>query len=311
MLDESLRWFITGAGEGLGKEVARKLLQAGASVFGTVLYEDEGEEIAMEFPSFSYAVLDLSSTDDLREKLERIIDRNGPFDVLFSNAGYMLYGAAEEASEFEIEHYLKANLIGPMILIETFLPSFRMQNGGLIIQMGGSGRVGEAGRSLYHTAKFGLTGFVESLREEVKPFGIKAVIVETSDLGNGFYRENAKVMALDKTYDNTPAHSFLEPMGKAPSSLERLAFQISRLPSRPSFPTHIVYGLDSLNASRQALKNDLRSYTSQVQSAARIDLNAKGPGRPKKGEEKPKKKAKKDNSKSPLFRPGRRKQNKE
>ena len=107
--------------------------------------------------------------------------------MIVSNAGYGLFGAAEELSDAQIDHIVATNLVGSIQLIRAALPHLRAQGGGRIIQMSTyGGQVAFAGNSMYHATKWGIEGFVDSVAQEVAPFGIGMTIVEPGGARSDF-----------------------------------------------------------------------------------------------------------------------------
>jgi NAD(P)-dependent dehydrogenase (short-subunit alcohol dehydrogenase family) len=124
--------------------------------------------------------------------------RFGRVDVVVSNAGYGLFGAAEEASDDMLEQQIKTNLIGSIQLARAVVPHLRAQGGGRILQMASSGgQVADPGMSLYNATKWGIEGFFESAMMELAPFGIDVTIVEPGGSRTGFMRAMAQTAPLD------------------------------------------------------------------------------------------------------------------
>ena len=135
----------------------------------------------------------------------------GRIDVVISNAGYGLFGAAEELTDKQVEHIVATNLVGSIQLIRAVLPHLRAQGGGRIIQISSyGGQVAFPGNSMYHATKWGIEGFVESVAQEVAPFGIGMTIVEPGGARTEFRYGSAQVAKLMPIYDGTPAHSLPE-----------------------------------------------------------------------------------------------------
>ena len=110
--------------------------------------------------------------------VDRCFAELGRIDVIVSNAGYGLFGAAEELTDAQVDHIIATNLTGSIQLIRSALPHLRAQGGGRIIQTTYGGQVAFPGNSLYHASKWGIEGFAESVAQEVAPFGIGVTIVE-------------------------------------------------------------------------------------------------------------------------------------
>ena len=124
--------------------------------------------------------------------VNEIIDRFGRIDVLVNNAGVGFAGAIEETGMAEARAVFDANFFGALKLTQAFLPHFRRQRNGHIIQISShSGVKGFAGFGIYGASKFALEGFSEALAQEVAPLGIRVTMVEpgpfrTNFAGTGF-----------------------------------------------------------------------------------------------------------------------------
>jgi NAD(P)-dependent dehydrogenase (short-subunit alcohol dehydrogenase family) len=174
------KWFITGVSSGFGRELTQQLLERGDTVVGTVRDTSKVSDVAARYPeTFQAEVLDMTDRSAIRAVLDRSFTRLGRIDVIISNAGYGLFGAAEEIKDDQVEHIVATNLVGPIHLIRAALPYLRGQGGGRVIQISSyGGQVAFAGNSLYHATKWGIEGFVESVAQEVASFGIGLTIVE-------------------------------------------------------------------------------------------------------------------------------------
>ena len=144
-------WFITGVSSGFGRQLTEQLLQRGDRVIGTVRDTGKVAELRERYPETYHAeLLDVTDTAAIHEVVERSFAQLGRIDVLISNAGYGLFGAAEELSDKQVEHIVATNLVGPIQLIRAALPHLRAQGGGRIIQISSyGGQVAFAGNSLY------------------------------------------------------------------------------------------------------------------------------------------------------------------
>src|SRR5579864_6635647 len=225
-------WFITGVSSGFGRELTQQLLERGDRVIGTVRETGKVAELIKRFPdAFRAEVLDVTDTAAIREVVERSFARFGRIDVVVSNAGYGLFGAAEELSDKQVDQMIATNLVGSIQLIRAVLPHLRAQGGGRIIQISSyGGQVAFPGNSLYHATKWGIEGFVESVAQEVSSFGIGMTIVEPGGARTEFRYGSAQVAKLMPVYDETPAHAFLRMLdpknGLAPGDPARMAARI-------------------------------------------------------------------------------------
>lgn len=148
-------WLITGVSSGFGRQLSEQLLARGDQVVGTVQQIDKVANLIAGYPdTFHPELLDVTDTAAVRAVVKRAFTRCGVIDVVISNAGYGLFGAAEELSDAQIEQIIGTNLLGPIQLIRPVLPHLRAQGHGRIIQMSSyGGQVAFAGNSLYHATK--------------------------------------------------------------------------------------------------------------------------------------------------------------
>ena len=172
-------WFITGVSSGFGRRLTDQLLERGDRVVGTVRDTGKAVDLLERYPeAFRAEVLDVADTAAIRDVVERSFAQLGRIDVVISNAGYGLFGAAEELSDKQIDDMIATNLVGSIQLIRAVLPHLRGQGGGRIIQISTyGGQVAFPGNSLYHATKWGIEGFAESVAQEVASFGIGMTIV--------------------------------------------------------------------------------------------------------------------------------------
>jgi NAD(P)-dependent dehydrogenase (short-subunit alcohol dehydrogenase family) len=177
-------WFITGAGRGMGVEIAQAALAAGDAVVATGRNTEQVAEALGAAEDLLVATLDITSGDDAEAAVHAAVERFGRIDVLVNNAGNFFGGYFEELTPEQIERQLTTNLIGPMNVTRAVLPVMRTQRSGHVISISsGAGLVGFEFCSVYAAAKFGLEGWIESLQAEVEPFGIRTTIVNP-----GFFR---------------------------------------------------------------------------------------------------------------------------
>lgn len=162
-------WLITGVSSGFGRHLTEELLARGDRVLGTVRGAGKVDDLRKRYPETFYAeVLDVTDTAKMHQVVESSFAKLQRIDVIISNAGYGLFGAAEELSDKEIDDIIATNLVGSIQLIRAAIPHLRAQGGGRIIQISSyGGQVAFPGNSLYHATKWGIEGFAESVAQEV------------------------------------------------------------------------------------------------------------------------------------------------
>lgn len=199
-------WFITGATSGLGLEMAQRLLAEGHKVIATARRPDALAQLGQDYPARLQVVqLDLVEPDSIALAVEDAFERHERIDMIVSNAGYGLLGAAEELTTAQIDRQIATNLAGSIHLIRAALPFLRRQGGGRIVQVSSEGgQIAYPGFSLYHATKWGVEGFVEAVAQEVAPFGIDFIIAEPGPTGTNFGANLDRAVPL-AAYEETPA----------------------------------------------------------------------------------------------------------
>lgn len=271
-------WLITGISSGFGRAIASQLLAAGHRVVGTVRKTDAVQDLLERHPDL-LTVRQLDVRD--REALRMLVNETfaqGPVDVLVNNAGYGLFGAAEELSDADVDAVLATNLTGSIDLIRFALPHLRRQGYGRIVQISSyGGQVAFAGNSLYHATKWGIEGFCESVAADMKPFGIGVTIVEPGGARTDFRYRSARVADPIPAYDGTPAHAFqtmLNPEnGLAPGDPEKMAARIIESARRSDVPLRVVLGSQALACTIDTLEKRLADFRTQTDVARSTDFD--------------------------------------
>jgi NAD(P)-dependent dehydrogenase (short-subunit alcohol dehydrogenase family) len=271
-------WFITGVSSGFGRQLTEQLLARGDRVVGTVRDSGKVADLVERYPdAFRVEVLDVTDTVAMRKVVERSFAELGRIDVIVSNAGYGLFGAAEELTDEQINRIIATNLVAPIQLIRVVLPHLRAQGGGCIIQISSyGGQVAFPGNSMYHATKWGIEGFVESVAQEVAPFGIGMTLVEPGGARTEFRYGSAQVAQLMPVYDQTPAHSFLKMLdpknGLAPGDPARMAARIIESVDVEPAPLRMVLGSQALESTLATLRKRIEGFEAQTALAASTDF---------------------------------------
>ncbi len=272
-------WLITGVSSGFGRELTGQLLARGDRVVGTVRDTGKMTELIERYPdTFRAEVLDVTDTAAVRVVVDRSFAALGRIDAVISNAGYGLFGAAEELTDQQVDHMIATNLTGAIQLIRSALPHLRAQGGGRIIQISSyGGQVAFPGNSMYHATKWGIEGFAESVAQEVASFGIGVTIVEPGGARTEFRYGSAQVAGLMPAYDGTPAHSFLAMLdpasgGLAPGDPARMAARIIESVEIEPAPLRLLLGSQALESTLATLRNRIAGFEAQAQLAASTDF---------------------------------------
>jgi NAD(P)-dependent dehydrogenase (short-subunit alcohol dehydrogenase family) len=238
---------VTGASSGIGRATALELLRAGHTVYGGARRVESLDPVSA---SGGHALaMDVTDDADLERVVRTILDQEGRLDVLVNNAGFGLYGAAEDVPLDQARYQLEVNLFGPARLVQLVLPQMRERRSGTIVNVSSMG--GEIAFPLgawYHASKHALEAYSDALRQEVKRFGVDVVLIQPGLIktefggvtsngvreisGHGAYRELAEGLAksTDAIYDTSSKAS--EPSVVA--STIRKAVETAR--PRPRYP---------------------------------------------------------------------------
>jgi NAD(P)-dependent dehydrogenase (short-subunit alcohol dehydrogenase family) len=169
---------VTGSSRGFGRLICEHLAASGHRVYASMrATSGPGAELA---ETCELVELDVSDGDSVQRAVKRIVDREGRLDVVVNNAGYVLWGPIEETPIEEIQREFDVNVFGALRVARAAAPVMRQQGSGVVVQMSSiSGRV-VAGPFWGHYAasKFALEAFSEALAYELRPFGIRVVLVE-------------------------------------------------------------------------------------------------------------------------------------
>jgi NAD(P)-dependent dehydrogenase (short-subunit alcohol dehydrogenase family) len=177
-------WFITGAGRGMGVDIAKAALAAGYKVVATGRSTDKVADALGQSDNLLIAKLDITKPADAESAVRAAVEKFGRIDVLVNNAANFYAGFFEELTPEQMERQLSTSLIGPMNVTRGVLPVRRKQRSGLIVTISSTaGLTGFEFGTAYAASKFGLEGWMQSLQAEVAPFGIDTITVNP-----GFFR---------------------------------------------------------------------------------------------------------------------------
>jgi len=168
---------VTGASSGIGKETARLLVESGYIVYGAARKTEKMEDI--KTLGVNIISLDVTDESSIENCVKQIIEKKGRIDILINNAGFGLYGTIEDVPINEGRRQMEVNLFGMARLIQLVLPYMRHNRYGKIVNISSiAGKLATPLGGWYHASKFAVEGLSDSLRLEVKPFGIDVIIIE-------------------------------------------------------------------------------------------------------------------------------------
>jgi len=271
-------WLITGSSSGFGRLIMEKALKRGDRVAATS--RDITKLAALE-EGYSGKLLplelDLTNIASVRATVDAAFQQFGRIDVVVSNAGYGLLGAAEEATDMQVRNIIDTNLVASIALIQACLPHLRKQKSGRILQVSSEGgQIAYPGFSLYHATKWGIEGFVEAVGKEMAAFGIELSLIEPGPARTNFVNSVVRTDYL-KAYDGTPAHLTAEYIDSGAWVIKgdpvRMADAMMRLADQDQpLPKRLVLGADAFEGVRSALVERLTELDAQKQISIAADF---------------------------------------
>lgn len=262
-------WFITGAGRGMGVEFARAALAAGYQVIATGRNTEKVAKVLGDDENLLIVKLDVTDPRDAESAVKLVVDQFGKIDVLVNNAGSFYGGFFEELTPQQIERQIMTNVYGPMNVTRAVLPVMRKNRSGHILSISSlAGLVGFEYNAAYCASKFGLEGFMESLHQDVAPYGIKTTIVEPGFFRTGFLEPESKFLA-EATIDdykerNAQYHVFWEEKnGQQEGDPIKLAKALIMIVNQEEPPSRWIAGADALAGAEQKvveLQKQINAY---------------------------------------------------
>jgi NAD(P)-dependent dehydrogenase (short-subunit alcohol dehydrogenase family) len=245
-------WFITGAGRGLGLQIATAALAAGHSVVASGRDPVRVASALGHHDELLAVKLDITRPDEAQLAVAAAVARFGRIDVLVNNAGDFYAGFFEERSPEQVRNQIETLLFGPMNVCRAVLPVMRGQRGGLLLAISSTAGIsGGVFCTAYSAAKFGIEGWVESLAPEIAPFGIRTILIEPGFFRTGLLTKGSTTYArpqIDdyaaRTREIVAAWDSMD--GKQAGDPEKLATAIIQLAGREDPPLRFAAGADAV-----------------------------------------------------------------
>ena len=263
-------WFITGAGRGLGAEIAKAALRAGDLVVAAGRNRAAvSDSLGPDGDRLLSVELDVNNEAQAQVAVDAAVASFGTIDVLVNNAGYGQLGLFEESTVQDVQAQFGTNLFGVFSVTRAVLPVMRAARKGRIFNVSSlAGMRGAAFGSLYCASKFALEGFSESLAQEVAPFGILVTIVEPGPFRTDFLsaesvRFGGRAVADYDDRRTALRASFEQRNGRQPGDPVKLAEAVVRLAGEPEPPMRFVAGsvaFDSIRAKLGDMQAELEHW---------------------------------------------------
>jgi NAD(P)-dependent dehydrogenase (short-subunit alcohol dehydrogenase family) len=252
MTTQNKTWLITGAGRGMGVDIATAVLAAGHNLVATGRNPDAVAQALGASDRLVVVKLDVTSSDDAEAAVTAAVGRFGGIDVLVNNAASFYAGFFEELTPEQMERQLAVSVLGPMNVTRAVLPIMRTQRSGHVVTISSlAGLAGAEYTSAYAASKFGVDGWMESLAPEVEPFGIHTTVVNP-----GFFRTElltkestnyAPATIEDYAERNAAQREFWQSMnGKQGGDPAKLAQALLTITDEAQPPFRFIAGADAI-----------------------------------------------------------------
>jgi len=251
-MTEKKVWLITGAGRGLGVNIAKAALAAGHAVVATGRDARKVTAAVGDHDDLLSIKLDVTRPEDAQAAVDAAVRKFGKIDVLVNNAGNFYAGFFEELSPEQVRNQIETLLFGPMNVTRAALPVMRRQRSGLLLTISSTaGIAGQLFCTAYAAAKFGIEGWMESLTSEIAPFGIRTMLVEPGFFRTELLTKDSTTFAhptiddyAEKTKEIVAAWKSMD--GKQGGDPAKLAHALVKLVALDEPPTRFAAGADAV-----------------------------------------------------------------
>ena len=271
-------WLITGCSEGgIGAGIAKAVLARGYNAVVTARSLDKVQSIVAAYPETALPLaLDVTDAESVRSAVQAAQERFGHIDVLVNNAGYCYRSSVEEAERDGVDKMFETNFFGPVALIQAVLPGMRARRAGAIINVSSIGAVRTGAASGYYAAtKAALELMSEGLAAELKPLGIRVMIVEPGAFRTHFYDSSLKGAAMtigdyqDTAWKRSPQNAVNQ--GNQPGDPNKAGDVLIDVIEQENPPLRLLLGSDALKVVRTTLEARIRELDAWAEQSIRTD----------------------------------------
>lgn len=272
-------WFITGCSEGgIGAGIARAVLKRGYNAVVTARNTEKVAGIVKDYPETALALaLDVTDRAGITAAVKAAQERFGQIDVLVNNAGYCYRSSVEEADRGGVDRMFETNFFGPVALIQAVLPGMRERRGGAIVNISSIGAVRTGAASGYYAAtKAALELMSEGLAAELRPLGIRTMIVEPGAFRTHFYDSSLKGADMtigdyaETAWKRSPQNAVNQ--GNQPGDPAKAGDVLIDVLESANPPLRLLLGSDAVKIVRGALESRLQELEQWADTSARTDF---------------------------------------
>lgn len=270
-------WLITGCSSGIGRGIAKAVLEKGDQAVVTARDVSTLDEFVQTYPKQTLAVkLDITKKEDIDNVYQQAIETFGCIDVVVNNAGYGYRSSIEEAEKEDVELLFNTNFFGPIALINKVLPHIRANKSGAIINVSSIAAVRSAvGSGYYASSKASLELVTDALAKEVSPLGIKVMIVEPGSFRTHFYDTSLKgtknkIDDYNETAGKTRKENIVN-LKNQPGDPEKAGKVIVEAIEQDNYPLRLLLGSDAVRIVSTSLKERIEEIEEYKQISIQTD----------------------------------------
>ena len=271
-------WLITGCSSGIGRGIAKAVLENGDRAIVTARNTATLEDIGAAYPDTALLVpLDVTDNESIKNAVAKGYEKFGTIDVLVNNAGYGYRSSLEEGNVQDVDVLFNTNFFGPIELIKAVLPKMREQHKGAIINVSSIGAVRSGvGSGYYAASKAALELASDSLSKEVKPLGIEVMIVEPGSFRTRFYDTSLKgTDKLISDYAETAGKTRKENvvnLENQPGDPEKVGQILYKVVKNGNLPLRLLLGSDAVRIVSEELENRLKEISTNTPISVQTDF---------------------------------------
>ena len=258
---------VTGSSSGIGYETSLSLAREGYFTYATMRDMKKADVIKKiaekERLSLKVIELDVDNEKSVEDAIKTIIDEKQRIDVLVNNAGWGIWGTAEDVSIEEFREQFETNFFSVVRMIQKVAPIMRKQGNGDIVNISSiAGRIGFPVSTAYISSKFAIEGLSESLRFELGPFGVNVIIIEPGVIKTNFFdsMKTAKKVDENDTYRDITLKvisgvKMMAEMGTPPNEVANVI--IKSLKEKKPLPRYVVGNDAIMFLEAKKMKTDI------------------------------------------------------
>ncbi len=270
-------WLITGCSSGIGEGIAKAVLKKGDQAVVTARNPEKLSDLVKEYPKTAYAVaLDVTDKESITNAVKEALAKFGTIDVLINNAGYGYRSSVEEGEIEGVDQLFNTNFFGPIELIKEVLPTLRANKSGAIVNVSSIAAVRSGvGSGYYAASKAALELMTDGLAKELKPLGIKVMIVQPGSFRTHFYDTSLKgtekkIEDYAETAGKTRKENVVN-LKNQPGDPIKGGEVIVEAIEREDYPFRLLLGSDAVRIVSEALQERIKEIESYKEISSKSD----------------------------------------